>query len=67
MVFPASERDEEIEIYTPERKAEFLLNNAIDDDDYAAARRAVYSMGLDPDAIDHDRPPPSQLVARALR
>lgn len=46
----------EPETYTPERKAEFLLNNAIGADDYQAARTAVRSLGLDPDAIPHERP-----------
>ena len=45
-----------IERYTPERKAEFLLNNAIDEADYRSARKAVRKMGLDPDAIPHARP-----------
>ena len=44
------------EVYSARRKAEFLLNNAIDDADYAAARREVEAMGLDPDDIEHDRP-----------
>jgi AbrB family looped-hinge helix DNA binding protein len=42
-----------IEIYTPERKAEFFLTNAIDEKDYQAARKAVRKMGLDPDKIRH--------------
>jgi AbrB family looped-hinge helix DNA binding protein len=50
---PASQ---EVEQYTPERIAEFLLNGAIDDSDYAEAMRAVREMGLDPQAIPHDRP-----------
>jgi AbrB family looped-hinge helix DNA binding protein len=45
-----------IERYTPERKAEFLLSNAIDEADYRSARKAVQKMGLDPDAIPHARP-----------
>jgi len=40
-----------IEIYTPERKAEFLLNNAITPDDYAVAVKQVREMGLDPERI----------------
>lgn len=47
-----------VEIYTPERKAAFLLENAVDAGDYAAAREAVRAMGLDPDAIGHQRPVP---------
>jgi AbrB family looped-hinge helix DNA binding protein len=42
-----------IEIYTPERKAEFLLSNAVDEEDYRSAREAVREMGLDPDRIRH--------------
>jgi AbrB family looped-hinge helix DNA binding protein len=45
-----------VERYTPERKAEFLLSNAIDDADYRKARRAVRRLGLNPDAINHRRP-----------
>ena len=45
------------ETYTPERKAAFLLENAVDGEDYAAAREAVRRMGLDPKSIPHGRPP----------
>lgn len=45
-----------IERYTPERKAEFLLSNAIDDADYRSVRKTVRKMGLDPDSIPHARP-----------
>ncbi len=44
-----------IERYTPERKAEFLLSNAVDETDYRNARRAVRKLGLDPDSIPHMR------------
>ena len=44
------------EMYSNERKAEFLLNNAIDDDDYSKARKEVQKLGLDPDLIPHQRP-----------
>jgi bifunctional DNA-binding transcriptional regulator/antitoxin component of YhaV-PrlF toxin-antitoxin module len=47
---------DDIEVYTPERKAEFLLSNAVDAADYASAREKVRKLGLDPDAILHDRP-----------
>lgn len=63
----AEERDEGIlirpaavlplETYPPERKAEFLLSNAVDAEDYARARAAVRKLGLDPDEIVHERPP----------
>jgi AbrB family looped-hinge helix DNA binding protein len=45
-----------VEIYTPERKAEFLLNNSVTAADYRSARAAVKRMGLNPDQITHDRP-----------
>jgi hypothetical protein len=45
-----------VERYTPERKAEFLLNNAVDAADYRKARKQVRKLGLDPDAIPHRRP-----------
>ena len=45
-----------VEIYTPERIAEFLLGNAIDAEDYARAVEQVKAMGLDPDTILHAKP-----------
>jgi AbrB family looped-hinge helix DNA binding protein len=45
-----------IEVYTPERKAQFLLSNAVDAADYAGAVAAVRAMGLDPNAIPHYKP-----------
>jgi AbrB family looped-hinge helix DNA binding protein len=45
-----------VERYTPERKAEFLLSNAVDANDYRRARKEVRKLGLDPDAIRHVRP-----------
>ncbi len=45
-----------IESYSSERRAEFLLSNAINDEDYARARAAVQGMGIDPDSIEHHRP-----------
>jgi len=45
-----------VEIYTPERKAEFLLNNTITPEDYASAVKEVSSMGLDPQTIPHEKP-----------
>ena len=44
-----------IEIYTPERKGEFLLNNAITSEDYAIAVEQVREMGLNPEQIPHKR------------
>ena len=46
----------DVETYTPARKAEFLLNGAIDEADYEAAVKVVQEMGIDPDTIPHDRP-----------
>jgi bifunctional DNA-binding transcriptional regulator/antitoxin component of YhaV-PrlF toxin-antitoxin module len=48
----------EPEVYTPERIAEFLLNNAVDDDDYQGAVEEVKKLGIDPATIPHDRPSP---------
>lgn len=45
-----------IERYTNERRAAFLLDNAVDRADYERAREAVHKMGLDPDAVPHERP-----------
>lgn len=45
-----------IETYTPERRAEFLLSTAIDEEDYARAAEEVREMGLDPEAIPHRKP-----------
>jgi AbrB family looped-hinge helix DNA binding protein len=45
-----------VERYTPERKAEFLLSNAVDEADYRKARTEVRKLGLDPDSIAHRRP-----------
>jgi AbrB family looped-hinge helix DNA binding protein len=45
-----------VERYSAERKAEFLLSNAIDESDYRKARKEVRKLGLDPDSIPHRRP-----------
>ncbi len=45
-----------LEIYTAERRAEFLLSNAVDSEDYARAKEEVRKMGLDPAAIAHRKP-----------
>ncbi len=42
-----------VERYTAERKAEFLLANAVDESDYRKARKEVRKLGLDPDSIPH--------------
>lgn len=45
-----------VERYTPERKAEFLLSNAVDAAEYREARKEVRKLGLDPDTIPHQPP-----------
>jgi hypothetical protein len=45
------------EVYTPTRRAGFLLSNAVDASDYEAAVREVMKMGLDPAAVPHRKPP----------
>ena len=45
-----------VEMYTPERKAEFLLNNTVTMDDYRWAVGEVRKMGLDPEKIPHKKP-----------
>lgn len=46
-----------VEIYTPERRAEFFLNSAHDADSYRWAVAEVRSLGLDADSIPHMSPP----------
>lgn len=43
--------------YTPERKAAFLLENAVDAEGYASAKDAVRRMGFEPARVPHARPP----------
>ncbi len=45
-----------LESYSQERKAEFLLSNAVDGEDYARAEEEVRKMVLDPTAIAHHKP-----------
>ena len=45
-----------VERYTPERKAEFLLSDAVDEADYRRARKEVLRLGIDPDSIPHHKP-----------
>ena len=45
-----------VEIYTPERKAEFLLGNATNADEYAQAVAEVRAMGFEPEKIEHFKP-----------
>jgi hypothetical protein len=44
-----------MERYAPERKAEFLLNKAVDEADHLDAQE-VRQLGLDPDSIPHQPP-----------
>lgn len=45
-----------VEAYTPVRKAEFLLNNAVDLEDYRRAVREVRGLGIEPDDVPHKKP-----------
>ncbi len=46
-----------VEVYSPERKARFLLENATDPDDYARAARVVREeLGLDPGSLGVEPP-----------
>ncbi len=54
---PAVTTPVEVEIYTPERLAEFFLNNVLTKEGYLEARTDVEQMGIDPDSIDHLRWP----------
>lgn len=47
-----------VEVYTPKRRAEFLLSNAVDTDDYAWAIEEVRRMGLAPEDVPHVKPEP---------
>jgi AbrB family looped-hinge helix DNA binding protein len=42
-----------VEIYTPQRKAEFLLNNAISQKDYLWAVQETKKLGVDPGKIPY--------------
>lgn len=45
-----------VETYGPQRRAEFLLSNAVDAKDYAHACQEVRKLGLDPAKIRHHKP-----------
>lgn len=45
-----------VEIYSDERKAEFLLNNAVTSEDYATAVKEILKMGLSPEKIPYKKP-----------
>lgn len=45
-----------VEMYPPARVAEFLLNNAVDADDYRQAVKEVRRLGIDPATVPHRKP-----------
>jgi AbrB family looped-hinge helix DNA binding protein len=45
-----------VEIYTSKRRAEFLLNSAVNLEDYARAVKMVRKMGIEPEEIPHEKP-----------
>ena len=45
-----------VEIYTARRRAEFLLNNAVDAADYQRALAEVRKWGFSPEEIPHQVP-----------
>lgn len=45
-----------VEIYGPRRRAELLLENAVDEEDYRRAAEEVRKLGLDPAEIPHEKP-----------
>jgi AbrB family looped-hinge helix DNA binding protein len=45
-----------VEMYPPARVAEFLLNNAVDQDDYKSAVEEVRRLGIDPEDVPHRKP-----------
>ena len=47
----------EVEVYTPLRRAEFLLNNAVTPAEYDEAVAETRAMGLDPDTVPHQTRP----------
>lgn len=44
-----------LEAWSPEERAAYLLETAVDKSDYQRARNAVRQMGLDPDAVPHTK------------
>jgi hypothetical protein len=54
LIRPAARRP--VRIYSDQQIAEFLLNNAVDAEDYENARDEVRKLGLDPDTVDHLKP-----------
>jgi len=56
----------EAEKYSLDRRAEFLLTNAVSKKEYQRARKEVKKLGLDPDAVPH-LPPDSPQQGRNRR
>ncbi|HEX8200723.1 MAG TPA: AbrB/MazE/SpoVT family DNA-binding domain-containing protein [Isosphaeraceae bacterium] len=54
LIRPAVRRP--VRIYSDQQIAEFLLNNAVNAEDYEIARAEVRRLGLDPDTVDHLKP-----------
>jgi len=52
----AKPKPPDLEEYSPERIAEFLLNNAVSVEDYASAVAEVRALGIDPETIPHQKP-----------
>ena len=46
-----------VELYSDERIAEFLLNNAVDARDYLRACADARKLGIDPEKVRHYKPP----------
>jgi len=44
-----------VEIYSPEKKAYFLLSNTTDKEDYLEACKEVKKLGINPDDIKHEK------------
>ncbi|MCA9310272.1 MAG: AbrB/MazE/SpoVT family DNA-binding domain-containing protein [Phycisphaerales bacterium] len=57
LIRPAVAMPRDTETYSPRRRAEFLLNNAVTPEDYAWARGEAERLGVDPDTVDHHPPP----------
>lgn len=47
----------EVEVYTVERRAEFLLNNAITAEEFDQALAEVRALGVDPETVPHQARP----------
>lgn len=47
----------EVEVYTPERQAEFLLNNAVTAAEYDEALAEARALGVDPATVPHQARP----------